>query len=950
MLAFGATHSAACRTPEADVPRSHRLGSPVPQAAARGPKAKPAPKAKRPSGKAKAKAAAKHGSHSGGKLSGMSAESQTLVDRLFVLADDNGSDNIQFQEFLDHHRDFLALGADAMEPERAAALHRMQTDKEVEIHFHNNDTDHNLCLDREEFSAYMESMHGVLGKRLFAEVCEQLIKKKEQHKQLLKDGFNLGQSHNLLDKAKALFGRQAEFQQTVEKLLGLKADPNFADHEGNTPLICAAEKAGGHAIKTLMDARANPAAHNKDMECAAFLAARARNMEVLEALLLTPASERPQTAADAQPAEVLRRPSLLDRVDSLASVSQETRDELGDQLVKRMCDLIGAEVKEILGKKADPNFKDHRGWTPLTMAAFYGKADCVEVLLRTQRTLGAYSLRVDGRNGKGRTSLHVAARKGQADLIPLLIAANADQNLQDTDGWTALHHAAFNGQNTVVRELIRQGATADIRGRNGFTPLMASLLPARAGNLDEEAVKLLEVPETVAFGKRMAPILNDDGMAAYDKLQALLELPGVQYNPGNLRLHEQFFPSMGGPSKVRLQKFWESLVGPLFRRFRSGQTDLDPPEPHMADAMQKERRHEIEHRWEEQKIFVREWLRASQGPRPSADWSFQNRGAYIEDMEQVISAELASFRTELDRLYEATKAQPGGVELTQMPAEEILNRRYCSQLHAHPIPVWVEQPDAAGAFEALRLVHCGHMGKDDDESVQEFAEMMDLSHAGLDTGKEFWTNVYRVWLHSYAEAVDGEFQKCIEDIVENYNRIYEEHGQGATFKRGKPKTYDRILAKEKRYGEASWETYESRTLCSKVLDIVRCSICVKTPEEAITLINDFFRPLDGKHHLELVLIHNRFNEKAETLAGYRCIQLFIYWDGGYRAGTCGRPDAQILHALVGEVQIVLEDYLAVKKRRHIIYKCRNGVYDWPADDLRAAAAATRGDSTALVED
>ena len=44
----------------------------------------------------------------------------------------------------------------------------------------------------------------------------------------------------------------------------------------------------------------------------------------------------------------------------------------------------------------------------------------------------------------------------------------------------------------------------------GFTPLIASSLSTRAGNLGKEALKLLEVPETVAFGKRMAPLFHNE--------------------------------------------------------------------------------------------------------------------------------------------------------------------------------------------------------------------------------------------------------------------------------------------------------------------------------------------------------------------------------------------------------------------------------------------------------
>merc|ERR1712070_529978 len=113
----------------------------------------------------------------------------------------------------------------------------------------------------------------------------------------------------------------------------------------------------------------------------------------------------------------------------------------------------------------------------------------------------------------------------------------------------------------------------------------------------------------VAFGKRLLPILSNQEMTVYDKVQAMLELPGVQQNPSHLRLHEQFFPSIAGPSKVRLQKFWECLIAPLFRRFRSGETDLDPPDSRLTESAQQDRLRDIESRWQEQKRFVQQWLR-----------------------------------------------------------------------------------------------------------------------------------------------------------------------------------------------------------------------------------------------------------------------------------------------------------------------------------------------------
>lgn len=890
------------------------------------------PKAKGKSRVAKAKAAPKQKAIE---------EYRPLVDKLFELADDNNSGTINFGEFLAHHKSFLSLGAEAMEPERAGFIDRLETDKEVEHNFHAHDTDHNLCLDRTEFADYMESLFAILGKRIFVDVCEKLVRKDEQGKLEKKEGYVPVQSDMLNEKGKNLYYNIAEFTDCVQKMLAAKADPNFKDNTGTTVLVHAAERADEAVIQMLLDARADTTIHTDDMECAAFKAAAARNLDVLSLLLL------PDSAVSTLSH---KRRSLSTMV---GASELELRNKASQDLVRNMSNNCAQDVKDLIAKQADVNFKDQNGWTPLTLAAFWGKKDVLEVLIRTQRTLGTHKLRIDGRNGRGRTALHTAARKGKEELIPMLVHGNCDPDIQDIDGWTPLHHAAFNGMDHAVEALIEVGCTPDIRGRNGFTPLIATSLSTRSGNLGKKAREMLEVPEVVSFGKRMAPILNDTSLTVYEKLQALLELPGVQYKPTFLRLHEQFFPTIGGPSKVRLQKFWTELIAPLMRRFRSGETDLEPPGPHMSDAAQKDRLSEINSRQEEQKKFVQQWLRDSRGPRPSTDWPHEdNRLSYRLEMMQLLDEELGLFEEELDVLYVKMQAEPGGKDLIKIPAEEVMNPRYCSQLHAHPLPLWLEQPDVAGAFEYLRLVHSGHMGQDDDEAVVTFAELITLGH-DFDTGKDFWKNIYRLWLHNYAEAVDAEFQKCIKGIVDRYNSQYgSTPNMAASYKAAKPKSYDRMVAKEAECGTASYESFESRTLAARILDLVRCSICVESPEAAVVLVNKFFRPLtltDNK--AQLVKIVNRFHTAAETLMGYRFLELNIFCDWGERAGSCGRHGKSILHALVGEVQIVLQDYLNVRKRRHVLYKLKRGHFDWLEKESSSLRARENGcDSMALAED
>merc|ERR1712187_297794 len=120
---------------------------------------------------------------------------------------------------------------------------------------------------------------------------------------------------------------------------------------------------------------------------------------------------------------------------------------------------------------------------------------------------------------------------------------------------------------------------------------------------------------------------------------------------------------------------------------------------------------------------------------------------------------------------------------------------------------------------------------------------------------------------------------------------------------------------------------------------------VPTPRAAVILLEDFFRPLKLiQDKLHVVRVRNRFSENAETLAGYRNVEMSVLWDGGIRSGKCGRPDTKVHFSLIGEVQINLEDYLAVRKRRHLLYKCSRGEFNWPLETLASSSAICSGSS------
>ncbi len=79
-----------------------------------------------------------------------------------------------------------------------------------------------------------------------------------------------------------------------------------------------------------------------------------------------------------------------------------------------------------------------KGWSPLSLAAFEGKAEVVKLLLD-------HGAKPDQKVTGGRTALHMAAGRGgeeAAKIIVLLLDAHADPNIKDRDDWTPLMIAA----------------------------------------------------------------------------------------------------------------------------------------------------------------------------------------------------------------------------------------------------------------------------------------------------------------------------------------------------------------------------------------------------------------------------------------------------------------------------------------------------------------------------
>jgi ankyrin repeat protein len=121
------------------------------------------------------------------------------------------------------------------------------------------------------------------------------------------------------------------------------------------------------------------------------------------------------------------------------------------------------------------------GWTPLHLAAFFGSARIVELLLRQQADPSARS-----KNANGNTPLHAALAGNHTFAAGLLLGAGADVNAIDAAGWRPLHIAAANNNLDAMKAIIAQGAEVAAATTEGQTALSI----AQEKNRREAAVLL----------------------------------------------------------------------------------------------------------------------------------------------------------------------------------------------------------------------------------------------------------------------------------------------------------------------------------------------------------------------------------------------------------------------------------------------------------------------------
>lgn len=122
-------------------------------------------------------------------------------------------------------------------------------------------------------------------------------------------------------------------------------------------------------------------------------------------------------------------------------------------------------LDEIIAADPEITRQSPDGWTPLHLAAFFGRTDAARRLIDA----GADLRSISG-NSTANTPLHAAlAGRGNEELVLRMLMAGADATVATAEGITPLHIAASRGDRRMCDLLIRYRAQPSAKMKDGKT-------------------------------------------------------------------------------------------------------------------------------------------------------------------------------------------------------------------------------------------------------------------------------------------------------------------------------------------------------------------------------------------------------------------------------------------------------------------------------------------------
>eukprot|EP01083_Nonionella_stella_P312051 1114677_1 len=185
-------------------------------------------------------------------------------------------------------------------------------------------------------------------------------------------------------------------------------------------------------------------------------------------------------------------------------------------------------------------------------------------------------------------------------------------------------------------------------------------------------------------------------------------------------------------------------------------------------------------------------------------------------------------------------------------------------------------------------------------------------------GNVFAHSVYIEFWRQVAEILDGPFQEEMRQLFEANREEYKRE-VGDKFKEDKDAAFKGAPIKTAGRAEVKRYHYVGRCddpVCGMITDWVRCAFVVYDTQELMML----YEVLLKKYGENITRVKNGFKKGTEGNYGYRAVLMnLVYEHDGLR--------------MVVEIQLILLEYLKVRKSMHLFYKiarannCRDFVLD-----------------------
>ncbi|XP_016099177.1 serine/threonine-protein phosphatase 6 regulatory ankyrin repeat subunit A-like [Sinocyclocheilus grahami] len=272
--------------------------------------------------------------------------------------------------------------------------------------------------------------------------------------------------------------------QCVFALVGSGPSVNERDIRGCGPLhYTAAADSDGKCLEYLLRNDANPALRDKDGYSAVHYTSAYGHRVCLELI----ANEMPlDVLMDTSASSILHDTDVQPPISPLHLAAYHGHHHALEVLVQSLLDL---------------DVRTPQGHTALSLAAFKGHVECVDILISqgasmmmkdyTHKRSTIHFSAMNGhseclrllihnteqqtainiRDGKGQTPLMLAVLGGHTDCVYILLSEGASVEARDKWGRTALHRGAVMGQEACVEALLQHGSSLLVQDSRGRSPM-----------------------------------------------------------------------------------------------------------------------------------------------------------------------------------------------------------------------------------------------------------------------------------------------------------------------------------------------------------------------------------------------------------------------------------------------------------------------------------------------